>query len=277
MHRARLPLNKRDFDVFHESGILYVESFYESADIIEIQKGVHNLFGIIISTHQLPIEQEPFSPATFDSGIEFLRRDYRPLLGQIYDAIKKLPDYVSLACCRRHKAVAEFLLGSDFVGIANRGYGIRMDHPGEDAYLTQLHQDYTSQLCSPSGVVFWSPLRAVTTEMGPVTSYEGSHLQGIQSIDVVGEGSYGLQLRDPQKAIASCPAVRPEVGVTDALILNTLTVHESSPSRGRHTRWSMISRYFDFKEPTGCSYGWKGGIQEGNSFATIHPEFSRIP
>src|SRR6266852_380714 len=78
MHRARLPLNKRDFDVFHESGILYVESFYESADIIEIQKGVHNLFGIIISTHRLPIEQEPFSPATFDSGIEFLRRDYRP-------------------------------------------------------------------------------------------------------------------------------------------------------------------------------------------------------
>lgn len=38
----------------------------------------------------------------------------------------------------------------------------------------------------------------------------------------------------------------------------------------------MISRYFDFLDPVGISYGWKGGLQEGNSFEKIHPELSEV-
>jgi hypothetical protein len=38
----------------------------------------------------------------------------------------------------------------------------------------------------------------------------------------------------------------------------------------------MISRYFDFLDESGRSYGWKGGLQEGNSFENIHPELSEV-
>jgi len=277
MRRARLPLTAGDREAFDETGTLYIEGFYDTSEVLDLQRAIYRLITVAIATRDLAVGQEPFSPEEFDSGLAELLVDHRSTAGLIYDAIKKLPSYVRLASSPRHDGVTSFLLGSDFVGFANRGYGVRMDNPNEDDYLTQLHQDYTSQLCSPSGLVFWSPLRRVTQDMGPVAIFEGSHRQGILPIRVTGAGSYGLQLRDPEAAVRGCPVSREEIEVGDAVVIHALTLHESTANRADRTRWSMISRFFDLNEPIGATHGWKGGLQEGNAFGDRHPDLTDGP
>lgn len=277
MHVASLPLHERDVEFFRREGCLYIQNFYDiPTELIPIQKDIHRLIAIIIAEHRVPATQEEFSPDHFDSGLDYLVRHHRGLVSVIYDAVKKLPSYVKLACSSKNDRVARMLLQTDFVGFAHRGFGLRMDNPHEDKYLTQLHQDYVSQLCSPRGVVFWSPLREVTQEMGRIRAYPGSHLKGVFPIVKTAEGSQGLTIEHEAELVNAYPHFDAEVHVGDVVVMDFLTLHQSTPNQSRVTRWAMISRYFDFNEPTGRSYGWKGGLQEGNSFEVVHPELSRV-
>ena len=112
--------------------------------------------------------------------------------------------------------------------------------------------------------------------MGPVEFCPRSHKEGIFKVLKDGEGSYGLKIKDEQEVIKKFESTIPEVKAGDMVIINYLVLHRSSPNRSKYTRWAMISRYFDFLDPVGISYGWKGGLQEGNSFEKIHPELSEI-
>jgi ectoine hydroxylase-related dioxygenase (phytanoyl-CoA dioxygenase family) len=257
---------------FEDEGFLYIKDFYSREnEINEIKKDIYNLIGLTIRGHNLSVTQAPFSFDCFDSGLNEIVKNQRHLAAIIYNAVKKLPSYIRLAHCDRHTLLAENLLDTDFVGFANRGYGIRMDHPNEDSHLTQWHQDYVSQLCSPSGIVLWSPLRDVTMEVGPVCFCPGSHKEGIFKILKTGPGSYGLNLSDEETVVNRYSQVQPEVSVGDVLVLDFKTLHCSSPNRSSRTRWAMISRLFNFLDPIGISNGWVGGLQEGTSFEEIHP------
>jgi ectoine hydroxylase-related dioxygenase (phytanoyl-CoA dioxygenase family) len=253
-----------------DNGYLVLKGFYDlESEIAPIQDDVRRVMQLVQggSAHAAPRGE-------FDEGLPEMARNCRGAASIVYDALKRLPSYVQLTVSPKHTAVARQLLCSSFVGFATRGYGIRLDHPGEDNFLTQLHQDYTSQLISPRGVVFWSPLRRVTKELGPVVLYPGSHKMGVQRIEKRGEGSYGLQLPNDDELRSRFAAVTPEPDVGDAVVMDYLLLHESSPNRSTHTRWAMICRYFDFTDPTGISHGWKGGLAEGNSFEKIHPELT---
>ena len=270
-------LSDNDLEQFEREGFLYLPSFYDlKKEILPIQRDIYEIISILIKKHNLPISQEPFSPDTFDSGLQELLKTNRNLVSVIYDAVKKIPSYTKLACSEKNERVAKILLNTKFVGFANRGYGIRMDNPSEDVFLTQWHQDYVSQLCAKNGVVLWSPLRDVSNEMGPVEFCPRSHKEGIFKVLKDGEGSYGLKIKDEQEVIKKFESTIPEVKAGDMVIINYLVLHRSSPNRSKYTRWAMISRYFDFLDPVGISYGWKGGLQEGNSFEKIHPELSEI-
>lgn len=274
---TNLVLTREQYEQYHRDGFLYLEKFYDlERDILPIQRDIHRLISLIIKVNNLSVTQKEFSPADFDSGLPELLRDRRDLVSVLYDAVKKIPSYTALACDTRHELVVRALLGSDFVGYANRGYGIRMDNPSEDVHMTQWHQDYTSQLCAPSGIVFWSPLRDVDELLGPVEFCPGSHREGILRIIREQEGSRGLLLEDEETLVRKYVRIKPQVKTGDAVLTNYLVLHRSSPNRSRATRWAMISRYFDFLDKTGMSYGWKGGLQEGNSFEKIHPELSEV-
>jgi ectoine hydroxylase-related dioxygenase (phytanoyl-CoA dioxygenase family) len=258
-------LSKEQLSFWDKNGYLVLQGFYDRAAEIEPVLGeVRQLLALM---------GEP-AGAEFDEGLVEMARNCRARASQVYDALKRLPSYVRLATAGKHVAVAKQLLKSAFVGFAPRGYGIRLDHAGEDKFLTQLHQDYTSQLISPRGVVFWSPLRKVTAALGPVVLYPGSHLLGIQRIEKRGQGSYGLHLPNEETLRQQFVAVAPEPDVGDVVIMDYLLLHESSPNRSDRTRWAMISRYFDFTEPIGKSHGWRGGLAEGNSFEHVHPELT---
>lgn len=268
-------LSTEQLKQWNEDGFLLLKGFYSLEDeILPIQKEIYRLFTLMGERIGEKIQTETFSPEKFDDGLPYLVKANRAEASVAYDAVKKLPSYVHLASCEKHTVVAKELLESDFVGFAPRGYGIRLDHASEDKFLTQLHQDYTSQLGSPKGVVFWSPLRKVTKELGPVVLYPGSHKLGVLPIEKRGEGSYGLWLENEDQLRKKFDSVALEVDVGDVVIMDYLLLHESSPNRTTSTRWSMISRYFDFTNEVGRGYGWKGGLAEGNSFEAIHPELT---
>jgi ectoine hydroxylase-related dioxygenase (phytanoyl-CoA dioxygenase family) len=254
-----------------ENGFVLLKGFYDAErEIAPIQQEVRELMGLVRQRMGVTVE----GGSEFDEGLAEMARTCREGASLVYDSVKKLPSYIQLATCEKHARVARQVLRSAFVGFAPRGYGIRLDHPGEDKFLTQLHQDYTSQLGSPRGVVFWSPLRRVSREMGPVVLYPGSQRLGIQAIEKVGQGSYGLQIPNADELRRQFRATAPEVEVGDVVIMDYLLLHESSPNVSGHTRWAMISRYFDFTENVGAGYGWKGGLAEGNSFEKAHPELT---
>ena len=71
--------------------------------------------------------------------------------------------------------------------------------------------------------------------------------------------------RYPQRI---APLTRP----TDLIVLDFLVLHASGYNVGDRARWSMQMRYFNFAEPTGRSYGWKGSFATGQDFRAIHPE-----
>jgi hypothetical protein len=264
-------------DFFAEHGFLYVENFYDvQTEVDPIRRDIFDLIGLISGRHRIALGRREYGQVEFDSGLQGLIAEHRPLVGVLYDAVKKLPNYLRLACVDKHDRYCRTLLGTAFVGFANRGYGIRMDNPFEDQYSTQLHQDYVSQLSSQNAVVTWSPLRDVTPELGPIMIYPGSHRSGVFPILKTSDGSRGLVLADEEKLIHSYQGIAPDVRVGDCLFLHFLTLHESGQNRSDKTRWSMLSRYFDFTHPSGVAINWKGGLQEGNSFETIHPELMQF-
>lgn len=267
-----------DTAFFREHGYLYVKDFYDAeTEVRPIQETVYRLIGLLAEDHGITLDRPPFSPEHFDAGLSVLLRENRALVGVLYDACKKIPAYIRLACHPAHEAYMAALLGSDMPGFACRGYGIRMDNPGEEYYLTQLHQDYVSQLCSQAGVVFWSPLRVTGPALGQVRIYPGSHRNGVFPIRKTAHNSRGLEIDGEAEIRARYGPITPEVAVGDCVIIHFLTLHESQPNRSEATRWAMISRYFDFLEEGGRKIGWKGGIAEGHYFDAIHPEYTTQP
>jgi hypothetical protein len=263
-------------DYFLEYGSLYIKGFYDyDSEIRPIQKDIFDLIELLAEQYKITLPHRSFSPDRFDDGLALMVRDHRPVVAVLYDAVKKLPNYVRLAASPKHDLYCRALLDSKFVGFANRGYGIRMDNPGEDSYSTQLHQDYVSQLCSQNGAVLWSPLRDVTRELGPVVYYPGSHRSGVFPILKLSHGSRGLVIDGAEDIAARYKAVQPEVWVGDCVVIHALLLHESGRNVSDHTRWSMISRYFDFTDASGRAINWKGGLQDGNSFEQVHPELTR--
>ena len=52
-------------------------------------------------------------------------------------------------------------------------------------------------------------------------------------------------------------------GSSDLLIMDFLTLHASGHNTSRRSRWSMQSRLFNFREPTGVSHAWRGSYAAG--------------
>ena len=127
-----MSISQKIIDQYNKDGFVNIPSFYDlKTEILPIQKSIYQLISILIKQHKLSITQEPFSPLTFDSGLYMLLENHRPLVSQIYDAVKKIPSYVKLACSTKNEQVARVLLNTEFIGFASHGYGIRMDNPFE--------------------------------------------------------------------------------------------------------------------------------------------------
>jgi hypothetical protein len=232
----------------------------------------------MIAKYRLAIEQPTFEAGSFDAAFQPLIAHDRKIGGEIYDAVKQIPAFVRLVCTERHDRLLAQLRGTDMPGLAAGGWGIRIDHPGEERYRADWHQDYPGQLRSLDGLVFWSPLVPVDAALGPVRLCRGSHRDGLVPLfrqnprHPEKSGAYGLVLKDRDARIARYDQEAPLTSPGDLLIIDFQTIHASGVNEGSRCRWSMQMRYFNFREPTGIQYGWPGSFAAGIDFGTIHPE-----
>lgn len=272
-------VTNEDKRAFEEDGVLILPSFYDvEKEIKPIQEAVYRLIGLIIEENNLAIERLPFSPETFDSGYNEMIAIDRKLGSLVYDAVKQIPDFIRLVAKPEHNAVFKALRNGAFPGIAAGGYGIRIDNPFEEQFRANWHQEYPAQLRSIDGLVYWTPLLNITKELGPVEFCPGSHREGVVPLytrdpdNPEKQGAYSLVLQDEAVRLAKYKRVSPLTKPGDLVVLDFLVLHASGHNRSLRSRWSMQLRYFNFNDPTGRSYGWKGSYAAGVDFRQIHPE-----
>ena len=263
---------------FQKSGFLVLEKFYHlDNNILPIQRGIYDIIGQIMARHGVNDQRKPFDPQFFDDGyLELISTD-RSWGGEVYDAVKQIPSYLRLLSHPVHEALFIELRGKAIPGIAAGGYGIRIDNPREDKFRALWHQEYPAQLRSLDGLVFWSPLVAISENMGPVRLCPRSHREGALPVEIAGAdsgrtGAYALQLHEEEKSLEKYAEIAPLTTPGDLIIIEFLTLHASGHNRGSRSRWSMQFRYFNFADPVGRSHGWKGSFAAGVDFRDIHSE-----
>lgn len=263
---------------FEADGFLLLEGFYDPRDDIEpIQRGIYEIIGLVADQHGVSLNRDAFTPETYDAGFMQLIAVDRKLGSIVYDAIKQLTPFVRLTGLQRNEVVYRELRGLDFSGIAAGGSAIRVDIPGEEKFRAAWHQEYPGQFRSLDGCVFWSPLRAMTNDIGPVQICRGSHKEGL--INVYNEdaavhgrgGAYALRLVGEEDIITRYPVVAPLTKPGDLLVMDFLTVHASGYNTSPHPRMSMQVRHFNFADPTGRSINWSGSFAAGASINDVHP------
>ncbi len=272
-------LTAEQIDTFHEDGVLLIKSFFDLKQEIEpIQFAVYKIIQILITKYRLPIEQQAFTPQTFDSGYQELIAMNRRYGGEMYDAVKQIPAFLRLVASSRLESLMSQLRATDMPGVAACGYGIRIDNPGEERYRARWHQEYPAQFRSLDGVTFWSPLLQVTESLGPVNFCIGSHKEGLLSIrrndpkNPEKTGAYGLILEREREIILNYPPVAPLTEPGDLVLIDFLVVHASGINQGIRSRWSMQLRYFNFLDPTGIQIGWCGASSSEVALEHVHPD-----
>lgn len=273
------PLSSAEIAFFHEHGYLLLKDFYKTKLEIEpIQRGIHSLIRLLINKYDLWIEQEDFSPETFDSGYQDLIAHDRAIGGEIYDAVKQIPAFVRLVASPYHEGMLRQLRKTRTPAIAAGGYGIRIDNPQEEKFRATWHQEYPAQFRSLDGIVLWSPLAEVTQAMGPVELCPGSHKEGLVRVHTTDpdnpdkKGAYALVLENQEELIGKYDVIAPLTKPGDLLLMDFLTLHRSGSNRSTRSRWSMQSRYFNFSEPSGMKIKWSGAFAANVDLRKVHPE-----
>ncbi len=263
---------------FQRDGVLVIRDFYRHEDVRAIQQGIYDIIGRVMRQHGLADERPSFAGDNFDVGYQQLIDAHRPWGGEVYDAVKQIPAFLRLVSLHEHEQLFRELRPRSTPGVASGGYGIRIDNPNEDKYRAMWHQEYPAQLRSVDGLVFWSPLVAVTPDIGPVSICVGSHQEGPLPVfnddpeDAGRSGAYALRIVNESSYLARYPKVAPLSNPTDLIVLDFLILHASGYNTSRRSRWSMQFRYFNFADPIGTAYAWKGSYAAGIDFRRIHPE-----
>lgn len=264
---------------FAEQGVLVIKKFYDPlVEVLPIQQAIYDLIGLLIQKYQLGIVRPVFSAERFDAGFQELIAANRSYGAEIYDAVKQIPAFIRLLCHSKHEQLFRELRSKAFPAVAAGGYGIRIDNPHEDRFRANWHQEYPAQLRSLDGLVFWSPLVKITEEIGPVQFCPGSHREGPVPVYTHDphhpekQGAYSLTLKDEALLLNKYPKMSPLTEPGDLVVVDFLVLHASGHNRSERSRWSMQFRYFNFNEPTGLGYSWKGSYAAGVDFRMIHPE-----
>ncbi len=211
--------------------------------------------------------------------LELAKRDRRAL-GVVYDAARKVAPFWRLIGDASLLAIAEELLGTNDLGLAFRGAGIRFDLPSEDRWRSEWHQEYHSQISSPRGVVAWFALTEVDASMGPVELMCGSHREGILPVRCTdpmnqrGDYTQTFELDNLEALHGRYETCSFSTQPGDVVFVDFLLLHRSGFNRSEAARSRLTCqvRYFDMADTTAVQHGWIGGWQDGGNFAELHPE-----
>ncbi len=267
-----------DRSTFDDQGYLLLKGFYDvDSDIEPIQRAIYDIIGLVAQRHGIGITQAPYTPETFDSGYNDLIAVNRAFGGEIYDLVKQIPAFLRLICCQKADDIFRDLRDTPQSGIGADSYGIRIDNPNEDKFRSHWHQEFMFQPQSMDGIVFWTPLLPITPDLGPVIILPKSHKDGLclyskatTYADKV--GAYQIGIHEEDKVIARYDHHAPLTEPGDLLIMDFLTIHGSGVNRAARSRWSVQSRFFNYRDPVGQKIGWKASVTSGTRVEDIFPD-----
>jgi hypothetical protein len=278
---AERPLDGEALARYGRYGCLLLRGFVPEAALARFRSEAEALIGLLLA--EMALDPAGSAVERFDRGLDLLLRADRARVGRLYMAVRKLPSVHALITAPRVWAVMRQLMGTRLAGIYPAGTGVRMDHPGEDRYLSPWHQEYPYNLTSDNAVTLWVPLVDVDERSGCLLIVPGSHLLGALPVVVRDALNTGRNANETL-AIAGLDAILAGQAVIpvparagDALVFHTYLLHRSQPNRSGLTRWTLQARYFDFLNPTAVRRDWVGGMNEGVDFRRYHPELVARP
>jgi len=272
-------MNTQLAERFSEDGYYLSKAFYDyESEIKPIQSAIRDIIVLVAAKYNIDV------PASDPQ--EVMTRGYSAVIaadrkygGEIYDAVKQIPEFMQLVVAPKNIALFKTLRPNAKPGIAAGGYGIRIDNPREEKFRAPWHQEFPAQLRSLDGVVFWSPLLPVDPDTGPVEICPGSHKEGpvpvYEDDQGVGKaGAYALRLDREDELLKKYKRIAPLTTPGDLLNMDFLTLHASGQNISRAPRWSMQWRIFNFADPVGVKLGWRGSFAAGVKYQDLVPELA---
>jgi hypothetical protein len=258
---------------FQERGILLLKGFYDvPSQILPILEGIRRIIEILCHKYHVEAPTHNAHDAMTEAFMALIRRD-RGYGGEVYDAVKQIPEFMQLVSDARNSRLFRELREGSMPGLAAGGYGIRIDCPGEHTFRAPWHQEFPAQLRSLDGIVYWTPLVTIRPSLGPVEVCIGSHLHGIVPVDYptdsAQKGAYALRLIGEAERLARYQHLTPLTEPGDLLMMDFLTLHQSGENIDVFPRWSIQFRYFNYADPLGVKIGWKGSFASGQDFRVI--------
>lgn len=266
-------------DEFNRNGFVVIPGFYNvEEEILPIQKAIYEIIGLVMTRHGLGANRQAFSAENFYAGYRELIEVDRSYGGEIYDLVKQIPAFLRLISSPRGESLFCQLRGTDVPGIGTASYGIRIDNPGEDRFRSHWHQEYLFQPQSIDGIVIWTPLLPIEKNMGPVTACLGSHKDGLRKCARTApysdkSGAYKIGIVDDELIAASYPQTAPLVAPGDLIVMDYLTIHQSGYNTSDKPRWSIQSRFFNYRHPSGMETGWKASVTAGTDIEAIFADY----
>jgi hypothetical protein len=278
---AERPLTADALDAYAVHGCLLLRGFATPDLLARFRDEAATMIGLVGG--ELGLDASASALRRFDRGLDLLLAADRARVGRLYLAVRKLPSVYALITAPRVWAVMRQLMGTRLPGIYPGGTGVRMDHPGEDTYLSPWHQEYPYNLTSDNAVTLWLPLVDVDTTNGCLLLAPGSHRLGAlpvrvrDALNARRNANEALEIDGLEAVLDRHPALAVPAAAGDALVFHTFLLHRSQPNRSAATRWTLQARYFDFLNPTAIRHDWVGGMNEGVDFRRYHPELVAGP
>jgi hypothetical protein len=278
---AECPLSDAARTAYAAHGTLLLRRFAPPELLARFREEAATMIGLTLG--ELGLDDGASRLDRFDRGLDLLLAADRARVGRLYQAVRKLPSVYALITAPRVWAVMRQLMGTRLPGIYPNGTGVRMDHPGEDTYLSPWHQEYPYNLTSDNAVTLWLPLVDVDLANGCLLLAPGSHGLGALPVrvrDAMNDrrnANEALEIDHLNRFLARHPALPVPAAAGDALVFHTFLLHRSQPNRSAATRWTLQARYFDFLNPTAIRHDWVGGMNEGVDFRRYHPELVAGP
>ena len=271
-------LSSADRSFFETQGYLVLRGFYDVPTEIEpIQRDIYDIIGLVAQRHSITLKRSSYSPATFDAGYNELIGSNRAFGGEIYDLVKQIPAFLRLICGQKSDDLFRDLRNTEQSGIGTESYGIRIDIPNEDKFRSHWHQDFMFQPQSMDGIVFWTPLLSIIPELGPVIVLPKSHTDGLCLYEKGGAyadktGAYQIGINQEEKVVTKYDQVAPLTEPGDLLLMDFLTIHGSGVNCAFRSRWSVQSRFFNYRDPIGKKIGWKASVTSGTNIEQVFPD-----
>jgi hypothetical protein len=253
-------------------------------DIVPLQLQISKVIGLVAEKNGFSLPREDRTPENFDAGFLDLVAACPDAAGQTYDAVKHLLGFKALAFNPRLASIFSQLRQTDLIGSSSVSNGIRIDRPQLTNRLVPWHQDFTFQLRSLDGIVFWIPLMPITKECGPVQFYVGSHGVGALPLEdtagndsAIRNGYYEtVRIADESKLDQTFAAIAPETLPGDVVAFDFLSIHRSGYNISNRTRWSAQIRYFNFEEEFGRSIAWTGSFKSNRTVREINEQLTKL-